>query len=332
MVNEGNSLTEAGKTGWPDGQAQPLRLVPSRCCLCDTDTTELLARGEDFEYQTSPDTFQAVRCRACGLVYLDPRPDDTEFGRIYPSTYHAFEFSAEEFGLVYRIRRRLEATRLLRWCRGLPSGARIIDIGCGDGFHLGLLREFGDPSWRVEGIDADERAVAVAVKAGLNVHCGVLGQVDLPNEAFDFAILIQTIEHVADPLSLMKQIRELLRPGGKIVIVTDNTDTLDFKLFHRRHWGGYHFPRHWNLFNKATMRSLADQAGFTIESLTTAVSPVNWVYSIRNYLADKKAPAWLVERFSLKATVSLSAFTAFDVLNRLGGHGALLNTILVRRD
>lgn len=305
-------------------------MVSVRCCLCDMAPGVPVGTGEDFEYRTSPDEFHAVQCPTCGLVYLNPRPSESEFGRIYPANYHAFEFSEQEFGLVYKVRRRLEAKRLLGWCRGLRANARILDVGCGDGFHLGLLRDFGDKTWRLEGIDADERAAAVAERNGLTVHCGLIEQLDLPRSAYDLAFVIQTIEHVADPPKLLRDIRELLRPGGQVVIVTDNTDTLDFRWFKGRHWGGYHFPRHWNLFNQSTIHRIAGQVGLQVIGLTTAVSPVNWVYSIRNYLTDRQAPKWLVERFSLRSTISLSFFTAFDLINRFFGRGALLNAVLQR--
>lgn len=309
----------------------PLKLTVAVCCLCESnDNAEALGAGEDFEYQTSADTFAAARCRACGLVYLNPRPDASEFARIYPPDYHAFEFSEREFGFVFQVRRRLEARRLLNWCKTLPEDARIIDIGCGDGFHLELLRDFGKKTWSLEGVDADERAVSTAEKKGLKVHCGLLENLGLAKKSYDLAFLIMTIEHVANPPRLLLDVRSILKPGGRVVIVTDNTDSLDFKLFKNRHWGGYHFPRHWNLFNPATMRRLAEKTEMEVESLTTQVSPVNWVYSIRNRLTDKKAPAWLVEKFSLKSPVSLGIFTVFDILNRLAGRGALLNVILKR--
>jgi len=289
-----------------------------------------LGVGEDFEYRTSPDTFVAMRCSFCGLVYLNPRPSENELARIYPATYGSFDFSESKFGFVYKMRRRFEARRLLSWCRDLPDDACIIDIGCGDGFHLGLLKDYGKKNWVLEGVEVDKRAASVAAEKGLKIHCDFLENLNLPKDSFDLAFLIQTIEHVANPPQLLRQIRSLLKPGGRLVIVTDNTDTLDFKLFKRRHWGGFHFPRHWNLFNKKTMRLLAERAGLKVESLTTAVSPVNWVYSIRNSLTDKNAPTWLVERFSLKSTVSLSVFTAFDMLNHIAGKGALLNAVLKR--
>jgi SAM-dependent methyltransferase len=307
-----------------------LELTRTICCLCEVNDTETIGAGEDFEYRTSSDEFSAMRCRRCGLVYLNPRPALSEFERIYPANYHAFEFSEKEFGFVFQVRRRLEAKRLLSWCKDLPDDASIIDIGCGDGFHLELLRDFGKKSWTLEGVDTDGRAAAMAEKKNLKIHRGALEALDLPRDSYDLALLIQTVEHVADPPELLRQICSLLRPGGRLVTVTDNTDSLDFKLFKKRHWGGYHFPRHWNLFNPATIRKLAEKTGFEVEKLTTQVSPVNWVYSIRNCLTDRQAPAWIVEQFSLKTPVSLGIFTVFDSLHNLFGRGALLNAVLKR--
>lgn len=307
-----------------------LVLESAVCCLCETDTGDIIGAGEDFEYRTSADKFTVKQCRECGLVYLDPRPAFSEFERIYPANYHAFEFSESEFGFVFNVRRRLEAKRLLSWCKDLPDDARIIDIGCGDGFHLELLKDFGKKTWTLEGVDADERAAKMAEKKGLTVHCGLLEDLPLTKESYDLAILIQTIEHLADPPRLLREVRSLLRPGGRIVIVTDNTDSLDFTLAKKRYWGGYHFPRHWNLFNRKTIQKLAGKIEMEVETLTTQVSPVNWVYSIRNRLADKNAPEWLVEQFSLKSTVSLGIFTIFDILHNAFGRGALLNVILKR--
>ena len=125
------------------GQSTPLTLTNQTCCLCDVEDAEPLAVGEDFEYGTSPDTFVALRCRRCELIFLRPRPAVSDLDRIYPPDYHAFQFSAEQFGLAYKVRRWLEAKRLLACCQGLPKDARILDVGCGDGFHMSLLKQFG---------------------------------------------------------------------------------------------------------------------------------------------------------------------------------------------
>lgn len=313
-----------------DDRAAPLELTPVRCCICDVDDAEPIAVGEDFEYRTSPDSFRAVRCRRCGLVYLDPRPARSELARIYPPEYHAFDFSAERYGVVFQVRRRLEARRLLAACRELGPRARILDVGCGDGFHLRLLRDFGQPGWRLEGVEPGEAAAQAAWDSGLSVHRGFVQELDLPRASYDRAFLIQTIEHVDDPPAVLGAIRELLRPGGRLVVVTDNAESLDARLFQGRHWGGYHFPRHFNLFSAATLRLLAEKVGLEVEHLGTIVSPVNWVYSVRNVLVDHGAPAWAYERFSLESPVTLGAFTVVDTVRQAAGKGALLRAVLRR--
>jgi SAM-dependent methyltransferase len=310
--------------------APGLTLTHVACCVCGTEDCVPVGIGEDFEYQTSGDTFIAMRCRECGLIYLDPRPTPTELPRIYPPNYHAFDFSPERFGFVYRVRRSLEARRALQWCRGLRDDARILDVGCGDGFHLRLLRDFGRPTWTLEGVDANDRAIDAARRAGLTVHHGTIEQLSLPAASYDLVLLIATIEHVDDPAGVLRAVRRLLKPGGRVVIVTDNTATLDFAVFGGRHWGGYHFPRHFNLFNRGTLKRLSAIAELEVESAGTVMSPVNWVYSVRNTLVDWRAPSWIVERFSLRSPVALAVFTLVDTAHQIAGSGALLRVVLRR--
>ena len=308
-----------------------LRLVAVDCSTCGSDDAELVGRGYDYEYFTCEESFNAYRCRECGNVYLNPRPDVSEFNRIYPPSYHSLNFSEANYGLVHDVRSRLEARRLLRYCRGIPDDARILDVGCGDGFHLKLLQRFGKPGWTLEGVDLDARAVALASKSGISIHQGSIEELALPEAHYDLVCTIQTIEHVAHPDAVLAAIARVLKPGGRLVVVTDNTDSIDFAWFRRNYWGGYHFPRHWNLFNRRSLTRLAQRADLEMESLRTIVSPVNWVYSIHNLLVDKGAPQWLINRFTLESPVSLGAFTLLDMILQKFGRGALLNGVFGRK-
>lgn len=302
-----------------------LAMVSSTCPVCPDEQTDLIATGYDYEYRTSDDLFRVDRCLDCGTVYLNPRPHESEFARIYPPEYHTLEFSAENYSIVHTIRSRLEARRLLRYCTGIPADARVLDVGCGDGFHLGLLARFGSPGWRLMGVDVDARAVEIARDSGLDVYLGTVEDVNLDPASVDVVYTLQTLEHVADPAGFLRSIYRVLKPGGRLVIVTDNTDSVDFSLFRRRYWGGYHFPRHWHLFNRRSLARLARQAGYRVDGIETIVSPVNWVYSIHNLLVGAKAPRWLVNRFTLRSPVSLSFFTVVDMALQKLGRGALLN-------
>lgn len=305
-----------------EGTSIPLE--PALCTLCRIEDAEPVAVGKDFEYQTCVDEFLAVRCRQCGLVYLNPRPAPSAMKQIYPDHYHAFQFDAQEFGLAYKVRRYLETRRLLSWCKGLSENAKIVDIGCGDGFHLSLLQRSGQPNWQLEGIDLDERAVHAAREKGLTVHQGRVEELEI-EPGIDLALMIMTIEHLDDPVRVLKAVSNLLAPGGRVVIVTDNVGSPDFRFFGGRHWGGYHFPRHTYLFSRSTLKQLATVCGLEVQKIKTAMSPVNWVYSIRNWIQDLGAPRWLINRFSLKSTVSLSFFTMMDMFLSLIGRGAILH-------
>lgn len=329
-------MTSRLARGWrararrPRGHGEPLRLVATSCDLCGPGRVEPVAVGEDFEYWTSPDSFLAVRCSTCGLVFLDPRPAVEDFDRIYPNEYHAFEFSEDRFGLVYRVRQRLEARRLLRWTGDLRPDARILDVGCGDGFHLDLLRRFGEPTWAVVGVEPDARAAGMATERGLDVVPSTLEDAEIESGSVDLVFLIQTIEHVPDPVELLRSIARVLRPGGRLVVVTDNTGSPDFRIFGSRHWGGWHFPRHLHLYDRDTLGRSAESAGLSVETVRTIVSPVNWVYSVRNLLVDLEAPEWAVRPLSLEGSVALAAGTLLDIPLALIGRGALLQGVFAR--
>lgn len=308
-----------------------LELVPTTCAICRTDDAEPVGVGEDFEYATAADTFLAVKCRRCGLLYLNPRPSANEMGRIYPDQYHAFNFDQKSFGFVYKVRRRLEANRLRAWTTGLPANARILDVGCGDGFHLDLLRAYGDPGWTLEGVDTDARAVEVARRAGLQVHQGRVEDMKLEHGSYHLVMMVMTIEHLANPAEVLTAVTGLLAPGGRLAIVTDNAGSPDFAIFGGRHWGGYHFPRHFYLFDNKTLAKLGTAVGLDIERIDTSVSPVNWTYSFRNWLQDWGAPRWLVRQFDLKSTLAMGFFTLLDMPMALLGRGGNLRATFIKK-
>jgi ubiquinone/menaquinone biosynthesis C-methylase UbiE len=305
-----------------------LELTFVKCCICGNSNATVIGSGQDFEYHTSRVTFSMMRCNSCGLIYLNPRPAISEFKKIYPPSYHAFNFSENNFGFPYKVRSRIETWRLLNDCRSLPDNARILDVGCGDGFHLSLLARSGKKTWMLEGIDIDKHAIEAATLKGLKVHRGTVEEVDLPDESYDLVFMIMTIEHVERPDKTLCNVKRLLKKGGRLVIVTDNTNSVDFTFFKEHYWGGYHFPRHWNLFNRHSLERLAEKTDFEVISLKTTISPVNWVYSIHNALLGCGKPKWLVDSFTLKSTFSLSVFTFLDFIFQKFGRGALLKGIL----
>jgi SAM-dependent methyltransferase len=246
----------------------PLLLLPSQCFVCNDDDAEPVAVGEDFDFGISPDTFLAVRCRRCGLVYLNPAPAPRE----------------------------LECTPLLgrhgvreiaRFCQRLGDSARVL-------------------------------------------HVRGVGDLDHPRDAYDAVLLTNVLERVDDPLSMLKATRQLLHPNGIALIITPNTEATVCRIFQGRHWSGYNFPRHRNLFCADALDQATRMAGLEIVSVRTVGAAEAWVRSVRNTLADWGAPKWALTALKRNSGAALAVASAIEWSQQLRGKGGLLLAILRR--
>lgn len=123
--------------------------------------------------------------------------------------------------------------------------------------------------WSVEGVEVDERAVQNAIRLGVKVHLGTLEQVCLAESAYDAVVLRHVIEHVHDPVGLLKECFRVLKPGGSLVVITPNIRSLAHRRF-GQDWEGLDPPRHLHLFTSTTLATAAQLAGFVrAEARTT---------------------------------------------------------------
>jgi SAM-dependent methyltransferase len=138
-----------------------------------------------------------------------------------------------------------------------PSG-RLLEIGCGSGR---MLKEIEDLGWQVEGIDFDAAAVCNSRNKGLVVHQGRLEDRHYTNDSFDAIAMSHLIEHVPDPVGLIEECHRILKPGGTLVVVTPNCQSLGHRIY-KRNWRGLEPPRHLHIFSLQSLAALARTAGF----------------------------------------------------------------------
>jgi len=295
-----------------------LSLVETRCALCGSQESEPEARGGDFEYDTAANQFDFVRCRSCDHVYLSPRPSSGDLGGIYPSNYYAF--SGVTNPLVARLRRAWEGGKVKLYRDIVGDGPRrILDVGCGDGRLLELLRDFGSPDWELVGVDFDAGAVEHCRSLGFEAHVSRVEDLPRDGRGFDAITMLQLIEHVDDPVKICERVFDLLEPGGAFIVETPNVAGLDYRLFRGRHWGHYHFPRHWNLFSTPALHRMLRESGFEIVRSEYLISTSAWIVSLHNRFKDRGYPGWLVRQMSYQNPVLLSIFVTLDtVRTRLG--------------
>lgn len=290
-----------------------LSLVEVRCGLCGADDFSDEATGFDFEYATAANEFRFVRCRVCNHRYLNPRPSSDDLAVIYPNDYYAYESDSD--GLVSRLRRRWEGGKVRLYRDLIGSGARrLLDVGCGNGRFLELLRDFGPAGWTLIGTDFDAAAAAECAERGFETHVTRVEDFRGGDATFDGVIMLQLIEHVDDPRRICERVFALLRPGGCFIIETPNLAGADYRIFRGRWWGHYHFPRHWNLFSTDAIRRLLEEQGFAIERSDYLISTSAWTVSLHNYFLDRGYPDRFVRFFHFKNPLLLGVFVVVDSL------------------
>jgi ubiquinone/menaquinone biosynthesis C-methylase UbiE len=168
----------------------------------------------------------------------------------------------------------------------LDSGekGRLLDVGCGSGYFLGIMRDAG---WDVLGLDNDPEAAKAARELyGVPVIVGTLQEAQLPAQSFDALTLRHVIEHVSDPIGLLTECARVLKPGGKVTIVTPNTRSLAHRRF-RDSWRGLEPPRHLYLFSADTLRMAAERARLQVESLSTSARSAGWMWAASHCIQEE---------------------------------------------
>jgi 2-polyprenyl-3-methyl-5-hydroxy-6-metoxy-1,4-benzoquinol methylase len=164
------------------------------------------------------------------------------------------------------------------------QGRKLLDVGCGSGSKLARMRELG---WEVEGLDADPRAVEVARSKGLNVHLGELQDVQYPPDHFDAVHIHHVIEHVLDPIALIRECYRVLAPGGTLVALTPNSESWGHRHF-GRDWRGLEPPRHLYIFSAASLGKAAAMAGLMQLKIGTTARGARWFSTNSRLLRDKR--------------------------------------------
>lgn len=267
------------------------------CDLCGTDQVERVAELQDY-WHGAPGSFTVVRCRHCTLHYLNPRPTEASMAAFYPGDYYAYApRPAPVISTRSRIKRRVRASRWLsslasavpalrdatrdaqirddipEW---IPPGS-VLDLGCGSGLALDLLRDMG---WRTTGLEPHPVAADVARRSGHEVFCQSATDPLPSGQTYDLIIASHVLEHVHSPTRMLTQVRPLLTPGtGRMVIEVPNLDSLFTRLFQGLATA-FDTPRHLYMFSPATLQQVLTRAGFDIVRLRHRSGPAQMIKSL----------------------------------------------------
>lgn len=294
---------------------------PATCVVCGSAEHTIAARGQDFIYRTSPDSFTMVRCSQCGHIYLSPRPQLSSASRIYPQDYYTLAGDHTNNRIVAFFKEKVVISRLNFFDFSRP-GAAILECGCGDcALLLALKRVY--PHLDCAGVDLtfSPEVREAGRRAGIRLIEGPMEQVPLPEAAFDLIIMNQFIEHLWDPDSVMRAAAQSLKPGGFLSVSTVNTEGYDRAHFASKAWGGYYFPRHLNLFSHDQLRSYLESFDLETVRWRSLLAPIIWLHSLEAYFGPQSGRKHILGRdfFSPSNPVLLALFTVVDGVARLFG-------------
>jgi len=213
--------------------------------------------------------FDLAECESCRTRYLAPLPSAEQLKTFYEPQYYGSDW--------YKQRGLGKALAQLDLAKREPGN--FLDVGCGLGFFIDGVRSHC--KWHVFGVELAGAAVEFArTKLGLEVSQGEFSELEYPDAFFDYIQLHNVLEHVRDPMKLLKECRRILKPSGALHLRVPNgtIDSRDLLRFYR-HSGVPPFSKsgHLFFFPKEALIWMFAEAGLEISEART--------YGIRRGLA-----------------------------------------------
>lgn len=209
------------------------------------------------------------RCGECEAHFANPMPSDTTItqgNNALVKWYGRGRSASDDFRDARQayLRGKLFARKLKRWQRH----GRLLDIGCNNGFLPLGIRDHSE--WEVEGLEiSDEMASFVEKQLKIRTHHGTLEQARLPGANYDFIICHDIIEHVNDPRKFIAELIRILKPGGRLQIITPNA-IQDLAFAKRADQAGMPMTmllNHIMMFSPKALRTALENTGFKIRKL-----------------------------------------------------------------
>jgi 2-polyprenyl-3-methyl-5-hydroxy-6-metoxy-1,4-benzoquinol methylase len=278
-------------------ETEPAMETIDACPLCG---------AEQFRTAFEEPPYSIRRCERCGMGWASPRFSQERLEEIYKSDDYWRSPSPKVQGYTdYRGDERLYVDTFRRRLKFVladgPRSGRSLDVGCAAGFCMAAMQELG---FEAHGLEISETIASHArERFGFGtIHIGTLDSVTFPDGHFDLITMWDVVEHVVDPIALLVRARELLRPGGLLVIETQDIDSRFARSLGPR-WHHYKHEEHIYHFTPPTVRTLLSRAGFDVVKLTHRYGGK---YVSMNFIAERAS------RLHPVLTKVLSPLTAFD--------------------
>jgi 2-polyprenyl-3-methyl-5-hydroxy-6-metoxy-1,4-benzoquinol methylase len=246
------------------------------CPLCQGDRVSLYTVTKDYQNNRSTAEYKAYNCPDCHIIFQHPFPRKADFDSLYPDDYYAHVDNGQIPFLTRLLKTFLQGRNktgaffmrnsLFPYFDAVKTSHKVLDIGCGKGLFLDVLKSLGKET---HGLEPDINAVKILEKHGHHVH-GDTGIIE--DNSFDLVTMFQVLEHVEDPAMLIHEIDRILKPGGYFVVETPNARSRLAK--NKNHWRALEFPRHLILHSPESLEQLLAKENFQTK-ISIRISPTD---------------------------------------------------------
>ena len=208
-------------------------------------------------------TRNVLECRDCGLVYLQPGKEDLR--RFYSEDYR--DKHSPVLGKRLTCREIFEAhlpfqeVRVKRLEPVLKPSFRVMDIGCSTGQFLYAIKDHVREAVGLE-INREEARFAHE-ELGFRIYTEPLADADIPAEHFDLVTLFHVLEHIDDPIALLKTALRYLKPDGYLCLEVPNLEDALLSLHQVREYENFWYREpHIFYFSTETLSSVLRRSGY----------------------------------------------------------------------
>ena len=255
------------------------------CSNCHSNNVNPYSKAVDVEYFTSEQVYNYYSCNNCDVLFIHPQPAN-DLKKIYPANYYSF--NAEPKSISFKIKNRLDRLYLKNKLNKLhQKELHVLDVGGGSGRLCDIIKKADNRVVHTQIVDIDMNAEKTAIQKGHRYFCGLMEDFNSTKQ-YDVILMLNLIEHVADPRAVLQKATQLLSQDGIIILQTPNFKSLDARLFKDSNWGGYHCPRHWVIFNKKSFLSLAGNCGLQPQHFSYTQGAAFWTVSILHKMQQMK--------------------------------------------
>lgn len=255
------------------------------CYICGRDDTELLFEKEGFDF---------VKCKSCGLVYVNPRLSPERTLKFYNSRRFEYQFKNLFIETAKYRQERLYSERL-DYIESYMKPGKLLDVGCAAGH---FVESAIGRNWDAYGVEVSTYATEFAqntlkLKKIFNT---TLIDAKFPNDYFDAVTCWDTLEHLTEPLANLKEIHRILKAKGMIFVIVPNFDSAEVMLF-GKDCETIVADAHLIYFTPETLQKMLEKAGFKVVfQETKGIDIDHAIFNIANVCNNKYDTQFLEDK------------------------------------